>query len=71
MLTSTHALADRIRLTLNRIGRFVNRLAQTAESLSAEAIWAIILPAAFAQWLRGKVLRPVMHGDLVLLQLPA
>lgn len=70
-LTSTHALADRIRLTLNRIGQFLNRLARTAEQLSAEAIWAIILSAAFVKWLRGKVLRPVMHGDQVLLHLPA
>lgn len=69
-LTSTHALADRIRLTLNRIGQFLNRLARTAEQLSAEAIWAIILSAAFVKWLRGKVLRPVMHGDQVLLPLP-
>ncbi len=70
-LTSTHALADRIRLTLSRIGRFLNRLARTAEQLSVEAIWALILSAAFVKWLRGKVLRPVMHGNQVLLQLPA
>jgi hypothetical protein len=49
----------------------LNRLAQTAEKLSVEAIWAIILSAAFVQWLRGKGLRPVMHGDQVLLHLPA
>ena len=53
----------------NRIGQFLNRLAQTAEQLSAEAIWAIILSAAFVKWLQGKVLRPVMHGDQVLMQL--
>ena len=70
-LTSTHALADRIRSTLSRIGRFFNRLARTAEQLSTEAIWAVILSAAFVKWLRGKVLRPVMHADQVLLQLPA
>jgi hypothetical protein len=70
-LTSTHALADRIRLTLNRIGQFLNRLTQTAEQLSPEAIWAIILSAAFVKWLQGKVLRPVMYGDQVLLQLPS
>jgi hypothetical protein len=70
-LTSTHALADRIRLTLNRIGQFLNRLARTAEQLDQEAIWAIILSAAFVKWLRGKVLQPVMHGDQVLLHLPA
>lgn len=68
-LTSTHALADRIRLTLNRIGQFLNRLAQTAEQLSTEAIWAIILSAAFVKWLRGKVLQPVTHGNQVLLRL--
>jgi hypothetical protein len=55
----------------NRIGLFLNRLAQTAEQLSVEAIWAIILSAAFVKWLRGKLLRPVTHGNQVLLQLPA
>jgi hypothetical protein len=70
-LTSMHALADRIRLTLNRIGQFLNRLAQTAEQLTAEDIWAVILSAAFVKWLHGKVLRPVMHGDQVLMQLLA
>jgi hypothetical protein len=70
-LTSTHALADRIRLTLNRIAHFLNRLAQTAEQFSAEATWAIILSAAFIKWLRGKALRPVMHAHQVLLHLPA
>ena len=70
-LTSTHALADRIRLTLCRIGQFLNRLAATAERLTVEALWASILSAAFVKWLRGKVLRPVMHGDQVLLHLPA
>ncbi len=68
-LTSMHALADQIRLTLNRIGQFLNNLTRTAEQLSAEAVWAMILSAAFIKWLRGKVLQPVMHGDQVLLQL--
>lgn len=68
-LTSTHALADRIRLTLNRIGQFLNGLVRTAEQLSTEAIWAMILSAAFVKWLRGKVLQPVRHGDQVLLRL--
>ena len=68
-LTSTHALANRIRLTLNRIGQFLNKLARTAEQLSIETIWTMILSAAFVKWLRGKVLRPVMHGDQVLLRL--
>ena len=64
-----HALGDRIRLTLNRIGQFLNDLTQTAEQLSAEAVWAMILSAAFIKWLRGKVLMPVMQGDQVLLKL--
>ena len=68
-LTSTHALADRIREVLDRIGRFLNRLARTAEQLSIEAIWALILSAAFVKWLRGRVLHPVTHGDQVLLRL--
>ena len=69
-LTSTHALADRVRLTLNRIAQFLNRLASTAEQLTVEAIWAAILSAAFVKWLKGKVLQPVMHGDQALLHLP-
>lgn len=68
-LTSMHALADQICLTLNRIGQFLNNLTRTAEQLSAEAVWAMILSAAFIKWLRGKVLQPVMHGDQVLFQL--
>ena len=70
-LTSTHALAERIRRTLTRIAQFLNRLTRTAEQLSTETIWAIILSAAFVKWLRGKVLRPVTHGDQILLHLPA
>ena len=66
-LTSTHALADRIRLTLNRIGQFRNRLVQTAEQLSVEAIWAIILSVAFRVWLREKPLHPVVEGNQTLL----
>ena len=69
-LTSTHALADRVRLTLNRIAQFLNRLASTAEQLTVEAIWAAILSAAFVKWLKRKVLQPVMHGDQALLHLP-
>ena len=68
-LTSTHALSGRIRLTLGRIGAFLNRLARTAEQLSVEAVWAVILSAAFVKWLRGKVLQPVSQGGQMLLQL--
>ena len=68
-LTSNHAQADQIRLALNRIGQFFNDLARTAEQLSAEARWAVILSAAFIKWLRGKILHPVSAGDQILLQL--
>ncbi len=68
-LTSTHAMSDQIRRALNRIGQFLSRLARTAEQLSVEAIWAIILSAAFVKWLRGKVLEPVVEGNQILLRL--
>jgi hypothetical protein len=68
-LTSAHACADQIRLTLNRIGQFFNDLSRTAEQLSVEARWAVILSAAFIKWLRGKILHPVTAGDQILLQL--
>lgn len=68
-LTSTHAMSDQIRCVLNRIGHFLNRLAQTAEQLSVEAIWAIILSVAFVKWLRGRALHPLADGDQMLLQL--
>lgn len=68
-LTSTHAMSDQVRCALNRIGRFLNRLARTAEQLSREAIWAIILSVAFVKWLRGRVLDPVVQGDQMLLHL--
>ncbi len=68
-LTSTHAKSDQIRQTLNRIGQFLSRLARTAEQLSVETIWSIILSVAFVKWLRGKVLDPVVAGNQMLLQL--
>jgi hypothetical protein len=68
-LTSTHAQADQIRLALNRIGQFFNDLSRTAEQLSVEARWAVILSSAFIKWLRGKILHPVTEGDQTLLQL--
>lgn len=70
-LTSTHAMSDQIRRALNRIGLFLNRLARTAEQLTVEATWAIILSVAFVKWLRGKVLHPVAAGNQMLIQLLA
>jgi len=68
-LTSTHAMSDHIRRALTRIGQFMSDLSRTAEQLSREAIWAIILSAAFIKWLRGKVLDPVVEGNQALLRL--
>ncbi len=68
-LTSTHSMSDRIRRVLNRIGQFMSDLSRTAEQLSTEAIWAIILSAAFIKWLRGKVLDPVVEGNQALMRL--
>jgi deoxyxylulose-5-phosphate synthase len=68
-LTSTHSMSDQIRCALNRIGQFLNRLALTAEQLSIEAVWAIILSAAFVKWLRGRLLDPIAEGNQMLLQL--
>ena len=70
-LTSTHAMANQIRHVLNQIGLFLNRLARTAEQLSVEVKWAIILSVAFVKWLRGKALDPVADGSQILLQLPS
>jgi hypothetical protein len=42
---------------------------RTAEQLSIEAVWAIILSAAFIKWLRGKVLHPISEQDQIMLRL--
>jgi len=68
-LTSMHSLADKIQCTLNNINRFLTKLDQTAEQLSVEMRWAMILSVAFVKWLRGKTLQPVSDGNQVLLQL--
>ncbi len=68
-LTSTHALSGQIRLVLDRIGAFMNRLASTAEQLSVEQVWALILSAAFVKWLQGKALQPVTQGAQMLFRL--
>ena len=70
-LTSMHSFSDKIRCTLNNISRFLNQLDLTAEQLSLDARWAMILSVAFVKWLRGKALHPVADGDQILLQLIA
>ena len=68
-LTSTHALSGQIRIVLDRIGAFMNRIAATAEQLSVDQVWALILSAAFVKWLQGKALHPVAEGSQTLLRL--
>jgi len=68
-ITSMHAMADKIRYTLNRIGVFLNHLDRTAEQLNHQKKWAIILSAAFVKWLRGKVLGTPVEDNQLLLQL--
>lgn len=69
-LTSTHSKSNKIQCALTRIGTFLNRLNRTAEQLSVEARWAIILSAAFVKWLHGKILQPIADGNQILFQLP-
>ena len=69
-LTSTHSKSRQIQCALTRIGTFLNNLNLTAEQLSIEARWAIILSAAFVKWLHGKILQPVVDGNQILLKLP-
>jgi hypothetical protein len=66
-LTPTHAHAESIRATLESIGVFLNRLSRTAEQLSKEKKWALILSLAFVKWLRGKVLQPAYESGQYLL----
>lgn len=66
-LTSTNALAEKVRLVRDRIGTFLNRL--TAEQLNVEVAWAFILSTAFAAWLKEKTLHPVAEGSQTLLPL--
>jgi hypothetical protein len=68
-LTSTHSKSNEIQCILTKIGTFLNRLNRTAEQLSIEARWAIILSAAFVKWLHGKILQPIVHGNQILFQL--
>lgn len=68
-LTSTHAMSETIRQALNRIAGIMNRLRRTAEQLSKQRAWAVILSLAFVKWLQGKVLDPIVEEDQMLLRL--
>ncbi len=64
-----HAISGHIRHALNQISSFRNDVKRTAEQLSVEAVWAIILSAAFMKWLQEKVLHPISEQDQIMLRL--
>jgi hypothetical protein len=55
-VTSTHAKAGLIAEALSKVSAFLKRIKETAEQLTKDARWRLILSAAFQQFLRGKVL---------------
>lgn len=55
-VTSTHAKAGLIAKSLTKVSDFLKRIKKTAEQLTKDAKWNLILSAAFQQFLRGKVL---------------
>lgn len=68
-ISSTHACSDKIRTVMTRIAGFFNKLCSTAEQLTAEERWVLILSVAFVKWLRGRVLKPLADGQQMLLYL--
>jgi Transposase DDE domain group 1 len=55
-VTSTHAKAGLIAESLTKVSAFLQRIKETAEQLTNDSRWRLILRAAFQQFLRGKVL---------------
>jgi len=55
-VTSTHAKAGLIAASLTKVSAFLKRIKETAEQLTKDSRWRLILSAAFQQFLRGKVL---------------
>jgi hypothetical protein len=55
-VTSTHSKAPAIAAALSKGNGLLHRIKATAEQLSTEARWRLILSAAFQYFLRGKVL---------------
>jgi len=55
-VTSTHSKATVIGEALTKVSGFLKRIRATAEQLTQEARWRLILSAAFQYFLRGKVL---------------
>src|SRR5258705_5711578 len=55
-ITSTHAEASKIAGFLTKVSAFLKRIKTTAEQLTQSQRWALILSAAFRQFLGGRVL---------------
>jgi hypothetical protein len=55
-VTSTHAKAGLIAESLTKVSAFLKRVKETAEQLTNDSRWRLILSAAFQQFLRGKVI---------------
>jgi len=62
-LTSTHALADKVRMVLSRLGAFCNRLKAVAEQLSPETIWRHHPVGGFPGLAAGKTPAPGRGGN--------
>ena len=57
-ITSTHAQAEHIRVTFERIQGFFNALKVIAPQLSISQVWCRILSEAMKKYLNGAILRP-------------
>jgi len=55
-VTSTHAKASMIAAALTKVSGFLKRVKATAEQLTKDAQWRLILSVAFQRFLRGRVL---------------
>ncbi len=55
-ITSTHAKASRIAEILGKVSGFLKRIKVSAEQLTQEERWKLILSAAFRQFFGGKVI---------------
>src|SRR6202021_1444916 len=55
-VTSTHAKAGPIAESLTKVSAFLKRVKETAEQLTKDSRWRLILSAAFQHFLRGKVI---------------
>lgn len=56
-ITSAHAKTEKIQRVLNHIAAFLRQLRETAEQLTQEARWRLILSRAFVKLLGGRSLR--------------